>query len=94
MTDNGFVFKSVILREESGFVSLCLDLDVASQGDTVQQAKEALLEAVTLYLETALESNLPWLRPVPPGEDPRFAEPESVVAEFPLNVSVAIRAYA
>ena len=94
MTENGFVFNSVVLREEPGFVSLCLDLDVASQGDTAQQAREALLEAVMLYLETALESNLPWLRPVPPGEDPRFVKPESVIAEFPLSVSVTIHAYA
>jgi len=27
---------------------------------------------VTLYLETALENNLPWLRPVPRDEDPRY----------------------
>ena len=94
MHESGFVFKSIVLHEEPGFTSLCLDLDVASQGTTIQQAKEALLEAVTLYLETALENNLPWLRPVPLAEDPRFIEPERVVDEFPLNVSIAIHAYA
>jgi predicted RNase H-like HicB family nuclease len=94
MSKNGFVFNSIVLREESGYTSLCLDLDVASQGETIQQAKEALLEAVTLYLETALEHNLPWLRPVPPTEDPRFVDPEHIVAEFPLKVSVAIHAHA
>jgi predicted RNase H-like HicB family nuclease len=87
MSKNGFVFNSIVLREESGYTSLCLDLDVASQGETIQQAKEALLEAVTLYLETALEHNLPWLRPVPPTEDPRFVDPEHIVAEFPLVLS-------
>jgi predicted RNase H-like HicB family nuclease len=92
--EHGFVFNSVILREESGYTALCLDLDVASQGQTVQQARDNLLEAVTLYLETALENNLPWLRPVPLAEEPRFAEPDHVVDQFPLNVSVAIRAYA
>ena len=61
---------------------------------SVQQAKEALLEAFALYLETALENNLPCLRPVPPSEDPRFVDAEHVVDEFPLNVSVTIRAYA
>ena len=94
MSDNGFAFSSVILQEESGYTSLCLDLDVASQGETVQQAKEALLEAVTLYLETALENNLPWMRPVPPSEDPRFVDPDHVVAEFPLHVSVTVHTYA
>ncbi len=94
MMENGFVFHSLVLQEESGYTSLCLDLDVASQGETIQQAKEALLEAVTLYLETALEHNLPWLRPVPPSEDPRFTDPEHIVAEFPLKVGVTVHAYA
>ena len=94
MDENGFVFNGIVLQEESGYTSLCLDLDVASQGISVQQAKEALLEAVALYLETALENNLPWLRPVPPLEDPRIVDAEHVVDEFPLNVSVTIRAYA
>jgi predicted RNase H-like HicB family nuclease len=94
VNENGFVFNSIILQEESGYTSLCLDLDVASQGQTVQQAREALLEAVTLYLETALEHNLPWLRPVSPSEDPRFTDPEHVVAEFPLKVGVTVHAYA
>ncbi len=94
MVENGFVFTGLILAEAAGYSSLCLDLDVASQGESLEEAKDALLEAVTLYLETALESNSPWLRPVPPGEDPRFAEPDQVVAEFPLRVNVAIHAYA
>jgi predicted RNase H-like HicB family nuclease len=94
MNRNGFVFNSLILQEESGYTSLCLDLDVASQGETIQEAKEALLEAVTLYLETALENNLPWLRPVPLSQDPRFVEPEHVIDEFPLSVSISVRAYA
>jgi predicted RNase H-like HicB family nuclease len=94
MSENGFVFNSIVLQEEEGYTSLCLDLDVASQGETIQSAKEALLEAVALYLETALESNLPWLRPISPAEDPRFIDPEHVVAEFPLRVHVALRAYA
>lgn len=94
MDNECFVFNGVVLREESGYTSLCLDLDVASQGETIPEAKDALLEAVTLYLETALEYNLPWLRPVPPSEDPRFVAPENVVEVFPLKVQVAVQVYA
>lgn len=94
MDINGFVFTALILREESGYSALCLDLDVASQGDTIAQARESLLEAVTLYMECALENNLPWLRPVPPSEDPRFVSPQQVVEEFALRVGIAIHAYA
>jgi hypothetical protein len=57
MNENGFAFSSIIVREESSYTSLCLDLDVASQGQTVEQAKEALVEAVTLYLESALDDS-------------------------------------
>jgi len=62
-----FVYTGIIFAEEDMYTALCLELDVASQGVSVPAAKESLLEAVTLYLETALESNLPWLRPVPRG---------------------------
>ncbi len=60
-----FVFTAVTCKERRGYTALCLELDVASQGDTIHEAKNALLEAVTLYLETAFESNIPYLRPVP-----------------------------
>ncbi len=94
MGENGFAFKALVLREEFGYTALCLDLDVASQGESIDEAKQALIEAVSLYLETALENNLPWLRPVPPAEDPRFTSAEQVVEEFTLRISVAIHAYA
>ena len=44
---------ALIQREGDGFVSLCPELDVASQGDTVEQARRNLAEAVELFLETA-----------------------------------------
>jgi predicted RNase H-like HicB family nuclease len=89
-----FAFTGVILQEEPGYTSLCPELDVASQGQTVQQARDALLEAVTLYLETALENNLPWIRPVPRDEDPRFTSPEAIVDTFMLRVQAEVYVYA
>jgi len=71
MNDYRFVFTGIIIQEDDLFSSLCLELDVASQGETEQEAREMLLEAVTLYLETCIKSNLPYIRPVPPDEDPR-----------------------
>jgi len=46
-------FTAAIHREGDGYVALCPELDVASQGGTVAEAKANLLEAVELYLETA-----------------------------------------
>jgi len=94
MNENQFVFTGVIVAEEDGFSSLCLELDVVSQGETAVEARQMLLEAVTLYLETAIESNLPYIRPVPPDEDPRLISPQAVVDTFPIKVNVGIRVHA
>ena len=40
-------------REGDGFVSLCPELDIASQGQTVEEASANLREAVELFLECA-----------------------------------------
>lgn len=44
---------AVIEREGSGYVSLCPELDIASQGDTVEQARDNLREALELFFEAA-----------------------------------------
>lgn len=44
---------AIIEREADGYVALCPEVDVASQGDTVQEARKNLVEAVTLFFETA-----------------------------------------
>jgi predicted RNase H-like HicB family nuclease len=46
-------FTAVLEREGDLFVALCPELDVASQGKTVEEAKENLREAVELFLECA-----------------------------------------
>jgi predicted RNase H-like HicB family nuclease len=42
-----------IWREDDGYVSLCPELDIASQGDTVEEARANLQEAVDLFFEAA-----------------------------------------
>ncbi len=42
-----------IERENNGYVSLCPELDIASQGDTIEEARANLIEAIQLFLETA-----------------------------------------
>lgn len=48
-----FQFTAVIEKEGNGYVSLCPELDIASQGNTVEEASANLKEAVQLFLETA-----------------------------------------
>lgn len=43
----------IIDREADGYISLCHELDIASQGDTIEAARENLREALELFLETA-----------------------------------------
>jgi len=44
---------AIIEREGDGYVSLCPELDIASQGDTIEEARENLREALELFFETA-----------------------------------------
>jgi len=46
-------FTAVIEKEGSEFVALCPELDVASQGETIESAMANLREAVELFLECA-----------------------------------------
>ena len=46
-------FTAIIEREDDAYVALCPELDVASQGDTVNEARANLQEAIELFLETA-----------------------------------------
>ena len=44
---------AIIEREGNGYVSLCPELDIASQGDTIEEARINLREALELFFETA-----------------------------------------
>ena len=94
MKNGGFVFTGVTLKQPKGFTALCLDLDVASEGATPKKAQRSLYEAVTLYLETAFENNLPYLRPVPKDQDPRFHDPDSIHGAFDLHIDIKIQTHA
>ncbi len=49
---------AVIEREADGYVATCPELDVVSQGDTVEQARLNLLEAVEGFFEVASVSEI------------------------------------
>ena len=51
-------FTAMIYRENGGYVALCPELDVASQGDSVEEASANLREAVELFIETADPSEI------------------------------------
>ena len=49
---------AIIEREGNGYVGLCPELDIASQGDTIEVARNNLQEAVELFFETADPSEI------------------------------------
>jgi predicted RNase H-like HicB family nuclease len=51
-------FTAIIFREEDMFVALSPELDVASQGPSVEEAKDNLREAIELFLEAADEEEV------------------------------------
>lgn len=54
-----FRFTAVITKEENWYVALCIELGVASQGKTIEDAKKNLKEAVELYIESFGTDDLP-----------------------------------
>ena len=48
----------IIEREGDGYVSLCPEVDVASQGATIEEARDNLREALELFFETASPKEL------------------------------------
>ena len=51
-------FTAIIEREGDGYVSLCPELDIASQGDNVEEARQNLIEALELFFETAAPTEI------------------------------------
>jgi predicted RNase H-like HicB family nuclease len=49
---------AIIEREDDGFVALCPELDVASQGTCIEEARANLVEALTLFFEVADDAEI------------------------------------
>ena len=44
---------AIIEREDDVFVALCPEFDIASHGASIEEARTNLVEALTLFFETA-----------------------------------------
>ena len=51
-------YTAIIERDEDSYTSLCPELDIASQGDTYDEAKSNLIEAVQLFFECASKTEV------------------------------------
>ncbi len=51
-------FTAIIEKEDDGYVALCPEIDVASQGETVANARANLKEAIELFFEVASQEEI------------------------------------
>jgi predicted RNase H-like HicB family nuclease len=51
-------FTAIIEREGDGYVALCPELDIASQGMAVEEARNNLVEAIEVFFECADPSEI------------------------------------
>ena len=51
-------FTATIEREDNMYVALCPELDIASQGETVEEARRSLKEAIELFFEEASQQEI------------------------------------
>jgi len=62
MFNKGNILKkqltAITIREDGGYVSLCPELDIASQADTIEKARENLREALELFFESASPTDI------------------------------------
>ena len=87
------ILHSIIEKEKDLYSALCLELDVASQGKTITEAKKNLQEAVAVYLEDVIQAGeakgfIP--RPAPRSEWIKFFKAEAKalgkrLKNFPLR---------
>ncbi len=66
-------FTAIIEQEGDMYVALCPDLDIASQGESVEQARDNLKEALALFFEDASPEEVAqrwqqWMIHISPGK--------------------------
>ena len=49
---------AIIEREGNGYIALCPELDITSQGASIELARQNLREALELFFESASESEI------------------------------------
>jgi predicted RNase H-like HicB family nuclease len=58
MSQKNFQLTAVIERDNNMYVATCPEVDIASQGKSIEDARANLLEAVELFFEVASPSEI------------------------------------
>jgi len=85
--------KCFVGEEDNYWVAGCPSLDVYSQGDSAEEARASIEEAVKLWFESCLERNTLaramqelGFRPVQPGRLPEGSEVVAIAEESPTEI--------
>jgi len=54
---------AILQRKDDMYVALCPELDIAGQGEIIEEAKSNLKEVITFFLECASESEMKYRLP-------------------------------
>jgi predicted RNase H-like HicB family nuclease len=74
-----YIFHEIIEKEGDVYCALCLELDIATESDTLEGAKKNLREAIEGYIESVVRD----------GEEDEFIPrpvPEEVIKEYELRL--------
>lgn len=52
-----FIFHGIVQKEEDCYTAICLELDIATEGNSLEEARENLKEAVEVYIESVIADN-------------------------------------
>jgi len=91
--DKHIIYNCVITKEGEIFCSLCIELNVATEGTTQKEAKLNLIVAVKDYIELALENNIPLIRELP-AEDNPLNNDDEIIEKFKIETNVNVEEYA
>ena len=50
-------FHGIIEKSDDIYTAICLELDIATEGETLQKAKDSLKEAVEGYIESVIQDH-------------------------------------
>lgn len=64
--------REALSSGEDVYVALCLELDIASQGDTIEQAEVNVRDAIEAFFEVASPSEIERRLPYRPGSESKL----------------------
>ena len=85
-----FIFTGIILKKYSGYSGLCADINISSEGNTIEETKKNLEEAASLYIKSAIKNDLPIARPVMQNENPQFTSPDIIQEVYDMKIGFEV----